>query len=141
MSKIFQCSFCDKTFANRHNVSRHKKAFYLRNIHSDMSSHGNIERGNGLIMDYAPTYHVTDRNKLQREADMADDEDTNSDETSEESNDMNATNAKDTNLEVESENNTDESDAYSSEDDHSVDELLWKQLAILLVAIRNPRHP
>ena len=49
MSKIFQCSYCDKTFANRHNLSRHRKAFHLKNILSD----GLRDRGNGLMVDYS----------------------------------------------------------------------------------------
>ena len=83
MSKIFQCSYCDKTFANRHNLSRHRKAFHLKSILSD----GSREKGNGLIMDYSPGYKIDDHHKSERQVDTAaiDEDVTSSDTESENS--------------------------------------------------------
>ncbi len=69
------------------------------------------------------------------DVDATDAEDTNSedesDATTEESHDVDATDAEGTNSEDGSENTTEGSDARSAEDDHSVNNRLWKQLVIL----------
>ena len=118
MPKIFQCSYCDKTFANRHNLSRHRRTFHLKSIHADRSSsQREIERGNGLIMDYTPGYGVGASTKSSRETDST-----------------NSTDDEHTNSEAETEPATEESDnndASCSEVDHSINNWLWEKLVIM----------
>ena len=113
MSKIFQCSYCDKIFANRHNLSRHRKTFHLKSLPSD----GSRERGNGMTMDYTPGYGVGDHHKSMRQADT-------------DSIDEDATSSEDES-EYTSAEGSNGDDASCPELDQSTNNWLWEKLVIM----------
>ena len=125
MSKIFQCSYCDKTFANRHNLSRHRKAFHAKSILADRSR----DKGNGLIMDYSSGYKSNDHHKSERQmdTDTIDEDVTDSETESEDHNVDDDDDDKDE--EEENDDHGDGDDASSSEVNHPKGYLLWETLA------------